>query len=468
MTSYALDHPEKGTITYVDRKRYLWLLSVAMPLTPLLAIAFYNRFESLWALAIPLAFTYIVIPLMDWLLGSDSNNPPEEIVAQLEEERYYRYLTYITVPLHFLTLIIMAWYVGTQNLDLLAVVILAVTTGVFSGLGINTAHELGHKKTKIERTLAKIALAVPVYGHFCIEHNRGHHTDVATPEDPASARMGESIYRFCLREIPGAFKRGWEVEAQRLQRQGKAVFSTDNEILQSFAISAVLQGGLIIAFGWIMLPFLAIHNFWAWFQLTSANYIEHYGLKRDKLPSGRYERPQPHHSWNANYIFSNIALFHLERHSDHHANPTRRYQSLRNFDDLPELPNGYFGCYWLAYFPSLWYAVMDKKVLALPHINGDLSKVNIDPSKREAIYARFGNGQDINASSSSMLTETLMDNNASDAFAIYQCSGCGFEFDEAQGNDEQGYAPGTRFVSMPDSFVCPDCGVRDKHDFVKQ
>jgi alkane 1-monooxygenase len=143
-----------------------------------------------------------------------------------------------------------------------------------------------------------------------------------------------------------------------------------------------------------MIPFLAIHNVWAWYQLTSANYIEHYGLLREKQANGRYERTKPHHSWNANYIFSNIALFHLERHSDHHANPTRRFQSLRNFDDIPELPNGYFGMYLAAYIPWLWYRVMDERVLALPHIQGDLSKVNIDPARRDAIYARYGHGQD--------------------------------------------------------------------------
>ena len=205
--------------------------------------------------------------------------------------------------------------------------------------------------------------------------------------------MGESIYKFAMREIPGAFRRGWNQEKVRLERQGKSVWHWKNDILQSFAISAVLQVGLIMAFGWIMIPFLAIHNVWAWYQLTSANYIEHYGLLRDKGPGGRYERCQPYHSWNANYIFSNIVLFHLERHSDHHANPTRRYQSLRNFDNLPELPNGYYGMYLLAYIPWLWYRVMDRRLLALPHINGDLGKVNIDPDKRDEIYARFGGGQ---------------------------------------------------------------------------
>ncbi|MBN7796109.1 alkane 1-monooxygenase [Parahaliea mediterranea] len=390
MTSYTLDHPTLGHIEYRDRKRYLWLSSLFMPLFPMLGIGLFFVTGSQWALAVPLVFSYGVIPFLDYALGSDTNNPPEEIVPQLEEDRYYRVLTWLTVPMHFIVLIAIAWFVGTQSLTVWSVLALAITAGSYSGLGINTAHELGHKKPLFERVLARIVLAVPAYGHFCIEHNRGHHKDVATPEDPASSRMGESIYAFALREIPGAFRRGWAVERERLARLGLPVWSPRNEILQSYALSAVLQGALIVAFGWIMLPFLLVHNIWAWFQLTSANYIEHYGLLRQKEANGRYERCQPHHSWNANYIFSNIVLFHLERHSDHHANPTRRYQSLRNFDDIPELPNGYYGMYLLAYVPWLWYRVMDRRLLALPHIRGDLSKVNIAPDKREAILARHG------------------------------------------------------------------------------
>ena len=364
-----------------------------LPLLPLLGILLYFRFGYEWVLAVPLLINYIVIPVLDWILGSDTNNPPEEIVPQLEEDRYYRYLTWVTVPLHFVTLIAVAWFVGTQDISLWAVLVLAITAGAYSGLGINTAHELGHKKLRVEQTLAKIALAVPAYGHFCVEHNRGHHRYVATPGDPASARMGESIYRFALREIPGAFRRGWMAESERLGRCGQATWSLHNGILQSYAGSLVLQGGLIMAFGWIMIPFLAIHNVWAWYQLTSANYIEHYGLLREQVGNGRFERCKPHHSWNANYTFSNIVLFHLERHSDHHANSSRRYQSLRNFDGIPELPNGYFGTYLIAYVPWLWYRMMDKRLLALPHINGDLSKVNIDPENRESIYALYGKGQ---------------------------------------------------------------------------
>ncbi len=364
-----------------------------LPVVPLFGIFLYFRTGLEWLLGIPLLISYVVIPLLDWVFGPDINNPPEEIVPQLEEDRYYRRLTWVTVPLHFVTLIAVAWFAVSQDLSNWSILVLAITAGAYSGLGINTAHELGHKKTAGEQLLAKIALMIPAYGHFCVEHNHGHHRYVATPDDPASARMGESIYRFALREIPGAFRRGWQVESERLSRRGKPTWSVHNNILQSYFGSLILQGSLIIAFGWIMLPFLAIHNFWAWYQLTSANYIEHYGLLREKMDNGRYERCQPHHSWNANYTFSNIVLFHLERHSDHHANPSRRYQSLRNFADIPELPNGYFGTYLIAYVPWLWYRVMDKRLLALPHINGDLSKVNIEPAKCRSIYKIYGKGE---------------------------------------------------------------------------
>lgn len=393
IATYIFEHPEKGRIEYQDRKRYLWSLSVFLPLLPLLGIFLYFRFGAEWLLGVPLLINYLVIPLLDWSLGGDTNNPPEEIVAQLEEDRYYRYLTWITVPLHFVTLIAAAWFVGTQDIGTGAMLVMAITAGAYSGLCINTAHELGHKKLPVEQLLAKIALSIPAYGHFCVEHNRGHHRYVATPDDPASARMGESIYRFALREIPGAWRRGWQAESERLAQRGQATWSVHNDILQSYAGSIVLQGGLIIVFGWIMLPFLAIHNAWAWYQLTSANYIEHYGLLRGQDGDGRYERCQPHHSWNANYTFSNVVLFQLERHSDHHANSSRRYQSLRNYDHIPELPNGYFGTYLIAYVPWLWYRVMDPRLLALPHIRGDLARVNIEPAKRAAIYAKYGKGQ---------------------------------------------------------------------------
>jgi alkane 1-monooxygenase len=389
MRGYTATLPTGEAIHYVDRKRWLWMMSVLYPLQPFIGIGLHAGTGVEAWLLLPLGLAYVLGPLLDFAFGEDRQNPPEAVVPQLDNDRYYRYLTYAVVPLHFVSLIGTAWWAGTQELSWWAFLGLAAVAGLTSGLGINTGHELGHKKGRLERTLAKLVLAVPAYGHFSIEHNRGHHRDVATPEDPASSRMGESIYRFALREIPGAFRRAWAIEKERLGRTQRAPLSLRNEILQSLLLSAMLQLGLVVAFGWSMIVFLIVHNVLAWWQLTSANYIEHYGLLRARDADGRYERCQPIHSWNSNHVYSNLVLFHLERHSDHHAHPMRRYQSLRHFDDLPSLPSGYFGSYLLAYLPSLWFRVMDKRLLALKHIGGNLERVNIDPKKRAEIMQRY-------------------------------------------------------------------------------
>jgi len=390
MKGYTATSPNGEAIIYIDRKRWLWIMSVLYPLQPFIGIWLHWRTGSEAWLLLPLVINYGIGPLVDWLLGEDRNNPPEEVTMQLSQDLYYRWLTYATVLLHYVTLIGTAWYATSQGLSIGGFLALAVVAGLIGGLAINTGHELGHKNSRVEKLLAKVVLAIPGYGHFTIDHNLGHHRNVSTPGDPASARMGESIYKFALREVPGAFAEAWEIEKDRLQRRGKTVWHPNNQILQSYAITALLSIGLIAAFGWIMLPFLLLHNAIAYWQLTSANYIEHYGLLRAKDENGKYEHCAPHHSWNSNHVFSNLVLFHLERHSDHHANPLRRYQALRHFDDVPQLPNGYFGAYLLAYAPHFWFRVMDKRLLELPHVQGDLDKLNIDPDARAAIFLRYG------------------------------------------------------------------------------
>ena len=263
MKGYTAALASGEAIHYIDRKRWFWSLSVFYPLQPFLGIWLHATTGNEGWLLLPLFTGYVVAPILDMILGEDNNNPPEAVVQQLDRDFYYRFLTYAVVPLHFLTLVGAAWWAGTQDLSWWAFLGLSVVAGIASGLGINTGHELGHKKSRLERWLAKIVLAVPVYGHFWIEHNRGHHRDVSTPEDPASARMGESIYRFAGREIPGAFLRAWAIEKERLERRGKPVWSANNQILQSLTLATALQLGLIILFGWKMIPFLLIHNFFA-------------------------------------------------------------------------------------------------------------------------------------------------------------------------------------------------------------
>jgi alkane 1-monooxygenase len=374
MKTYTFDDPELGVVSYTDDKRHLWLLSVLFPLIPLIGMGLMLWTGHEWTLWVPLIFVYAVIPLLDHLFPNDASNPPEQVVPQLEADSYYRVLTHLTVPLHFVTLVCGAWFAATQDLGVFGLLGLGLMVGAISGYGMNTGHELGHKKSKADRLAARLVLAVPFYGHFTMEHNAGHHAQVATPEDSASSRFGESIYRFALREIPGGMRRGWRLERKRLERQGSGAWSWRNEILQSYTISVLLYGGLLLTFGMVILPFLLIQTFWAWWQLTSANYVEHYGLLRQKRPDGSYERCQPHHSWNANHLASNLVLFHLERHSDHHAYAARHYQSLRHFEDVPQLPSGYFGMFLLAYVPPLWFRVMDPRVLEL--VDGDLERVN--------------------------------------------------------------------------------------------
>ena len=387
--AFAGTGPDGQAVSYTDGKRYLYFFSLFLPLVPALAVAAYFLLgkDPLWTL-VPVLFIFGLVPLVDAIIGEDTNNPPEEVVDQMSSDAYYRILVLATVPLYWISFIATAVLVGTQDLPLWSIIALVVGVGTISGGCMTTGHELGHKHSPLDRIAARLSLAVIGYAHFCIEHNRGHHVWVSTPEDPASSRMGQSIYAFALRELPGAFRRGWEQETLRLSRQKKGPWSLSNEILQGYAVTLVVAVILVSVFGWHLLPFIVAHHFIGWYGLTQANYVEHYGLLRQKRENGRYEPVAPRHSWNTNHIFSNLVTFHLQRHSDHHANPQRPYQSLRDFPDLPRLPSGYPGMFVLAAIPPLWFHVMDPKVMAWA--GGDLSKVNFEPSALPALQATYG------------------------------------------------------------------------------
>jgi alkane 1-monooxygenase len=237
---------------------------------------------------------------------------------------------------------------------------------IFGGIGITVAHELGHKPRKLDQTLAKILLATVFYRHFIIEHNRGHHVNVGTPLDPATARKNQSFYSFWWQTVRGSLKHAWQLEVARLRRAGKNPYGWENEIWRCFleptllltaltAIMSLLKG----AFAWQVPVFFLTQSFLSFSLLEVVNYIEHYGMQRRLLPNGKYERVNPLHSWNASFLLTNFFLFQLQRHSDHHAYATREYQILRHFDESPQLPAGYPTMVLIALIPPLWFRIMN-------------------------------------------------------------------------------------------------------------
>jgi alkane 1-monooxygenase len=370
-----------------DRKRLLWLLGLAVPLLPFggwhlfrsTGLSVFLWMGPIWILG--------VIPLLDWIVGEDRSNAPDSAMEHLEQNHFYRWCTYLYLPLQFAGLVWGTWVVSHYSLSWSEVLGFATTIGAVGGIGIANAHELGHKRDDLERWLSRVVLAQTFYGHFYVEHNRGHHSRVATPEDPASSRLGESFWAFLPRTVAGGLRSGWGLEKGRLARHDTGPWSVHNKILQAWAMSVALFGTLIGVFGVKVVPFLVIQAVFGFSLLEVVNYLEHYGLLRQKLANGRYERCMPRHSWNSNHVASNVFLYNLERHSYHHANPTRRYQMLRHFEEAPQLPSGYGLMLGIAYIPPLWRKVMDKRVLAM--YDGDVTKANIQPTKREKVLAKY-------------------------------------------------------------------------------
>ena len=373
--------------TWTDRKRYLWLFGLVVPLFPFMggALATATGWGIFWYLG-PILILGL-IPVLDLIAGLDRSNPPDDLIKTLEADKYYRWITYLFLPLQYAALIWAAWLWSGDSLSVFDKVGLALTVGTVAGIGINTAHELGHKKEKVERWLAKIALAQSLYGHFYIEHNRGHHVRVATPEDPASSRVGETVYAFLPRTVVGSLKNAWRLEQPRFKRRDESHLSIRNDVLNAWLMSVVLWAALLVVFGIGFLPYLLLQAAVGIVLLEIVNYLEHYGMLRQKEHTGRYERVRASHSWNSNNIATNVLLYHLQRHSDHHANPTRRYQALRDVDEAPVLPTGYAGMILLALFPPLWFKVMDPRVL--DHFDGDITRANIQPSRREHVLAKY-------------------------------------------------------------------------------
>jgi len=344
--------------------------------------------SAFWWLAV--ALTFVVMPLADQLLGPEPHDrAPDEALDSLDEDKYYRFATHVFLPLQYLALIFACWlwagggWVSMSFVDKLG---LMFAVGTVGGIANNAAHELGHRHQNAEKWLSKVALAPSCYGHFYVEHNRGHHVRVATVEDPASARFGEAVYFFAVRSVVNGARSAWKLETKRLRSQGTSRFTLDNHLINAWLLSVLLFAGLALWFRPVVLPWLIGQAVVAVFLLEAINYLSHYGLRRQKLPSGRYERVRPTHSWNSNTAIVNVFLLHLQRHSDHHGAPSHRYQSVRFIDDAPRLPGSYGAMIVLTLIPPLWRAVMDRRVLAI--YDGDIRRAALSP--RQAARLNIG------------------------------------------------------------------------------
>ena len=376
----------------VRKRRVGFLLSWSSPILLLgSAVLTLSSGSGAWLWSLMLA-AYAGIPVIDLIIGRDESNPSPVSELALQQDRFYVYVLYGCVLLHWIAFLYMAYVIASVEVHWFYLLGGMLSAGLSNGISVVAGHELGHKVTDTNQSLAaRIVLALSAFGHYSIVHNTDHHRLVATPEDHSSARMGENIYRFFLREITGSFRRAWQLQREGLARQGRYPWSMQNKVLQAAGITLVAYTSLLAVFGPIMIPYLLIGSVFSWWQLSSASYVEHYGLLRERQADGNYERWKARHAWNSNYRFSNLMLLQVQRHSDHHLHPSRPYQVLRVSNDMPMMPQGYPGMFLLALFPPLWFALIDPRVLRWA--GDDLDKVNVDPRHRDRLYARYASSQ---------------------------------------------------------------------------
>ncbi len=317
--------------------------------------------QNEWSFA-AVAFVFGVLPAIELFLKPDPRNLDAVQEAVARQDRGYDLILYSLVPIQWGLLLFFLVQVSAAELSWVVKLGLTSAFGMACGvLGINAAHELGHRPTKHEQFMAKALLLTTLYMHFFIEHNRGHHKHVSTDADPASSRRGEWLYAFFVRTITGSWLSAWKLEHQRLRKKGLPLFSVHNEMLRFQVIQLALVALIAAMFGTEVMGWFLAAALIGILLLETVNYIEHYGLRR-KRNGDSYERPLPIHSWNSDHPLGRLVLLELTRHSDHHYLASRKYQVLRHFDESPQLPAGYPAMMALAFFPPLWFRVMDREI----------------------------------------------------------------------------------------------------------
>jgi alkane 1-monooxygenase len=316
-----------------------------------------------WMVFLPVMYAFGIIPIIELLMPPNPKNMNEAEEAVAKQDRLYDWFLYLIVPLQYLALY---WFLsGITNPDLLwwertgRILSMALACGTF---GINVGHELGHRIPRYEQWMAKALLLTSLYTHFFIEHNKGHHKHVSTPQDPSSAPVGMSLYRFWIRSVTGTWLGAWHIANEEMRKKGLPALHWKNEMLQLQLLQVLFVAVIAWAFGWQACGYFLLAAIGGFLLLETVNYIEHYGLARKEITPGKYERALPQHSWNSNHMLGRLMLFELSRHSDHHYMASRKYQILRHHDEAPQLPTGYPGSMLLATVPPVWFWVMDKRI----------------------------------------------------------------------------------------------------------
>ena len=329
-----------------------------------LPLALYGMAKGGWAVFLMPLYTWGLYALLDALLGlnlddADLETPEDDLF-------WYKAITMMWFPLQFTILLVMLWYVPqAHHLNIFEKLMLFFGMGVMSGtIGIVYAHELMHQSDPLERWLADLLLASVLYSHFRSEHLRVHHLYVGTPRDPVTAHYGEGFHRFFFRILRECPQSAWRAEAAMLARKGKGPLDPENPFLRYAVLQAVMLLIALFVGGWAGVFFFVFQAFVAIWQLELVNYVEHYGLTRQYIGDGRYEHVLPRHSWNSAHRASNWLLINLQRHSDHHYKPDRRFPLLQNYEpeDAPQLPYGYPVMTTMALIPNLWRQVMNPRV----------------------------------------------------------------------------------------------------------
>ncbi len=319
-----------------------------------------------WITWSPMLYAWVLMPLLELFINPDKTNLGTAEEELIKKDRIYDFLLYVVVVLQFAALYVFLSSVKSGDLLWWETAGRICSMGLLCGtFGINVAHELGHRIKKYEQVFAKALLLTSLYMHFFIEHNKGHHKNVATPEDPSSARYNEPVFSFYFRTIIFSYLSAWKISNNEMRKQGLPALHWKNEMLQAQIIQLVFVTVIVLSFGWMVALYFLIAASIGFLLLETVNYIEHYGLQRQQRADGNYERAMPQHSWNSNHILGRLMLFELSRHSDHHYLASRKYQVLQHHEDAPQLPTGYPGSMILAMVPPLWFYVMNKKIKQL-------------------------------------------------------------------------------------------------------